>query len=379
MDTQRYPTVAQKDLTSPREKKPIQTADLFPTLIRWIRLHGFDIVTIICVAAITLGIHSAPPAPNRSFPVFGPNGAIVYPEFSLPRKKQIIPIWASAMIAILVPLMFFGIFQIRRRSLTDLLTSFLGIVKSVLTAALLQVFIKCLIGGLRPHFYDACKPEVPTAGEGTGTGFAHLMYDQSICTGENKEHIKDAVKSMPSGHSAAAWGGLLFLSLYFNAQLKLMSGHNPAYWKMILVFAPLLGATLMSLALILDNHHHWEDVVVGSAIGCATALVSFRQTFAAIWDHRFNHILLPRATSVFHPQPYIPVEGRGESYTYKPMAPALARDLPFTREGGWGEEVGGPHFAGAPGDASALATTRRGVKPLEGAGQRHGNGGPYPT
>jgi diacylglycerol diphosphate phosphatase / phosphatidate phosphatase len=92
-------------------------------------------------------------------------------------------------------------------------------------------------------------------------------------------------------------------------------------------------------------------------------LVSFRQTFAAIWDYRFNHILLPRATSVFHRQPYIPVEGQGESYTYQPMAPVLPRDLPFTREGGWGEEVGGPQFAGAPGDATALAGVRKGVQP----------------
>lgn len=60
MDTQRYPPAAHKsEFASPREKEPIQTADFFPTLLRWLRLHGFDIITIICVAAITLGIHIA--------------------------------------------------------------------------------------------------------------------------------------------------------------------------------------------------------------------------------------------------------------------------------------------------------------------------------
>ena len=28
--------------------------------------------------------------------------------------------------------------------------------------------------------------------------------------------------------------------------------------------------------------------------------MAFRKTFAAIWDFRFNHILLPRSTSLFH-------------------------------------------------------------------------------
>jgi len=30
------------------------------------------------------------------------------------------------------------------------------------------------------------------------------------------------------------------------------------------------------------------------------AFIAYRKTFAAIWDFRFNHILLPRSTSLFH-------------------------------------------------------------------------------
>lgn len=86
----------------------------------------------------------------------------------------------------------------------------------------------------------------------SGTGFASLMYDRSICTGD-KNQIDDSLESMPSGHSTAAWAGLLFLALYLNAQLKVMSAHNPAFWKLILFFAPLLGATLISGALTIDE------------------------------------------------------------------------------------------------------------------------------
>ena len=152
----------------------------------------------------------------------------------------------------------------------DWLTTIMGLLKSkclqkfryavahrprtsgLITAAVFQVFIKWLIGGLRPHFYAVCQPNIQPGSAPSGVGFANLMYDRSVCTGDRKE-INDSLESMPSGHSTAAWAGLLYLSLYFNAQLKVMSAHNPAYWKMIFFFAPLLGATLISGALTIDE------------------------------------------------------------------------------------------------------------------------------
>ena len=89
------------------------------------------------------------------------------------------------------------------------------------------------------------------------SGIADFMYNRSVCTG-NKKDINDSLESFPSGHSTAAFAGLTYLALYFNAQLKVMSAHNPAYWKMVLFFAPILGATLIAGALTIDKcetHH----------------------------------------------------------------------------------------------------------------------------
>ncbi|KAF8162957.1 phosphatidic acid phosphatase type 2/haloperoxidase [Crassisporium funariophilum] len=320
----------------------------------WLRLHGFDILTMAVMGAIGLGVYFAPPAPSRSFPVYFENGQVVYPQFAYPLRKEIIPIWAAALIAFIVPFFFFTLFQARRRSLDDWLSTNLGLLKSLITAAVFQVFIKWLIGGLRPHFYAVCQPRVQQGSAPSGVGFANLMYDRSICTG-NQKQINDALESMPSGHSTAAWAGLFFLALYFNAQLKVMSAHNPAYWKMILLFAPVLGACLISGALTIDEFHNWYDVVAGAIIGICTALVAFRQTFASVFDFRFNHLLLPRATSVFHRTPFLPHPGRGPYYTYQPMQEFLSHDLPFTREGGWGHG-GGEQLVGAPGDATVLSS-----------------------
>ncbi|KAJ3573199.1 hypothetical protein NP233_g2589 [Leucocoprinus birnbaumii] len=308
-------------------------------LVTWLRLHGVDLITMLFMGMIGLGVYFASPAPNRSFPVYFQNGEVVFPQFAYPLRKAIIPIWAAALIAFIVPFFFFCLFQIRRRSLNDFLTTTMGLLKSLITAAVFQVFVKWLIGGLRPHFLAVCQPNVSQGSTASGNGFASIMYDRSVCTGD-KNLIDDSLESMPSGHSTAAWAGLLFLSLYFNAQLKVISAHNPAYWKMILFFAPILGASLISGSLTIDEFHNWYDVLAGAFIGSACALVAFRQTFASTFDFRFNHLLLPRSTSLFHRRPFMSASGAGGPYyDYQLNRPELAsNELPFTREGGWGYE-----------------------------------------
>ena len=46
------------------------------------------------------------PAPTRSFPLYFQDENVVYPEFAYPLRKEIIPIWAAALIAFIVPFFF---------------------------------------------------------------------------------------------------------------------------------------------------------------------------------------------------------------------------------------------------------------------------------
>jgi diacylglycerol diphosphate phosphatase / phosphatidate phosphatase len=115
-----------------------------------------------------------------------------------------------------------------------------------------------------------CKPNVQNMNP-PGTGFQSIMYTRDVCTGDEKE-INDSLESFPSGHSTAAFAGFVYLSLYLSrhysvifiliilkfsrrpdAQLKVMSDHRPAYWKYVLIFAPLLGATLIAGSLTIDQ------------------------------------------------------------------------------------------------------------------------------
>jgi diacylglycerol diphosphate phosphatase / phosphatidate phosphatase len=92
--------------------------------------------------------------------------------------------------------------------------------------------------------------------------------------------------------------------------------------------------------------------------------VAFRQTFAAVFDFRFNHLLLPRTTSPLQRQP-LASDSAGStrdappSFSYAPVMEVTSTSLPFTREGGWGW-LGYDACLGAPGDATALSNRRAG-------------------
>jgi len=90
-----------------------------PTFGQWLKGTWLDIVTMICMGAIGLGVYMAKPAPSRSFPITFQDGEIVYTDFAYPLRKEIVPIFAAALLASLVPIFIFLVMQIRIRSFWD--------------------------------------------------------------------------------------------------------------------------------------------------------------------------------------------------------------------------------------------------------------------
>lgn len=290
----------------------------------------------------------AHPAPSRSFAVTFSDGEVVYPQFAYPMRKEIIPIWLAAFLATVIPIVVILGMQVRVRSFWDVNNGIVGLLYSVITAAVFQVFIKWLIGGLRPHFLAVCKPDVSLA-SGTTTGynsqgFKQLYYTQEICTGDRDE-IDDSLESMPSGHTTAAFAGFVFLYLYLNGKLKVFANYHPSMWKLIALYAPILGACLIGGALTIDEFHNWYDILAGAIIGSVMAFSSYRMCYAAIWDWRWNHIPLSRVSPI--------------AFTGSELAGAT-----FTRRAGWGhgnEKLAGEGTAavgGTGGDAGVVHPRR---------------------
>lgn len=114
------------------------------------------------------------------------------------------------------------------------------------------------------------------------------MFDRSICTGDKSE-INDALESMPSGHTTAAFAGFVYLYCYLNGKLKVFSNYHPAMWKLIVLYAPILGACLIGGALTIDEFHNWYDILAGAVIGSIMAFSSYRMTYASVWDFRCKY------------------------------------------------------------------------------------------
>jgi len=114
---------------------------------------------------------------------------------------------------------------------------------------------------------------------------------------------------------------------------------------------------LLVIYLFILSVHNWYDVLAGAVIGTMTAFVAFRQTFASIWDFRFNHLRLPRTSSLFLRHGVganmSGTPGAGDFFNYYPQHEVRSSTLPFTREGGWGRGTG-EATVGAPGDATVL-------------------------
>ncbi|TPX57341.1 hypothetical protein PhCBS80983_g03913 [Powellomyces hirtus] len=314
---------------APRREPPF-------TMQSYIRAYWMDYLVMAAMGALGLGIYMLRPAPNRLFPIYFRDGEVVYPEFAYPLRKNIIPIWLAAFLAFTIPFVFFMLAQIRVRSFVDANAATMGVIMSLVTAAVFQVFLKWLIGGLRPHFYAVCKPVIDPSLANAGQGFSGIMVDRSVCTGDDKE-INDALESFPSGHSTASWAGLLFLAYYLNGKLKVFANYRPQFWKLVLFFAPILGATLISASLTIDEYHHYYDVIGGSIIGSVVATATYRFQYASLFDYRFNHIPLPRITQT------------GFRYALGQGSDMEAEVHPATRKAGWGNPD--DNVAGAPGDA----------------------------
>lgn len=303
------------------------------TVLIYIRTFWMDYLLLVILGVVGIVANILRPVPDRLFPVYFRNGEVVNPEFAYPLVKNIIPTWLSGLLAFVVPFTFFMLMQIRVRSFNDVNTATMGLLYSIVSGAVFQVLIKWLIGGLRPHFLAVCKPNLVAANANSGKGFDGILFDRTICTGDEKE-INYALQSMPSGHSTAAFASLLYLSLYLNGKLKIFSNYRPQYWKVALFYAPLLGAVLLSASLTIDHFHHWYDVLAGSVIGIAFAFGSYRAQYASVWDYRFNHIPLPRVNAE-----------HGFDYHLAHVDASLSG----SRKGGWKDG----HVHGAPFDATA--------------------------
>ncbi|RYO80631.1 hypothetical protein DL766_009118 [Monosporascus sp. MC13-8B] len=213
-----------------------------PSFGEWLRLAAPDLLSLLVLGALAIAIATRPPARTHLFPVIP--GHVPDLQYAYLYRDRIIPNWATGLIAVGVPAAVILLLQIRIRSFWDAHGALLGLATALLCASTSQVTLKWICGGLRPHFYDRCRPG-PSAlspQQQAGTGYGSVMHTTAACT--RRAGLEgDAVASFPSGHAAALWVAMGFLALYLNAKLKALGGARQApAWKLAALLAPPLAA-----------------------------------------------------------------------------------------------------------------------------------------
>lgn len=132
---------------------------------------------------------------------------------------------------------------------------------------------KYTIGRLRPHFIAVCQPQLSDGSFCSDPANLHRYVENYECTGEGYlvSDVRQARLSFPSGHSSTAFYSLLYVALYLQRKLTWRSSKLARHF---LQFVLIMLAWYTALSRVMDNWHHWSDVLAGSLIGVVGALIT---------------------------------------------------------------------------------------------------------
>lgn len=123
---------------------------------------------------------------------------------------------------------------------------------------------KYMIGRLRPHFLDVCRPNYDL-----NQCLAYEYITNYTCTGK-PARVQDARESFPSGHSSFSFYTMMFTILYMQARMNFLLLDTQLLRPLIQILLFCM-AFACGLSRISDYKHHWSDVLAGGILGCLVA------------------------------------------------------------------------------------------------------------
>ncbi|XP_034104033.1 putative phosphatidate phosphatase [Drosophila albomicans] len=149
---------------------------------------------------------------------------------------------------------------------------------------------KYTIGRLRPHFIAVCQPQLSDGSLCTDPINLHRYVENYECAGEGYTiaDVRQTRLSFPSGHSSLSFYALLYVALYLQRKLTWSSSKLARHF---LQFTLIMLAWYTALSRVMDSWHHWSDVLAGSLIGVAGALITAHY-IAHFFKPQFHDVVL---------------------------------------------------------------------------------------
>ncbi|KAH8380678.1 hypothetical protein KR009_012372 [Drosophila setifemur] len=132
---------------------------------------------------------------------------------------------------------------------------------------------KYTIGRLRPHFLAVCQPQLTDGSLCSDPANLHRYVENYECAGEgfSIEDVRQARLSFPSGHSSMVFYAMIYLALYLQRKI---TWRGSRLGRHFVQFMLITLAWYTALSRVMDHWHHWSDVLTGSLLGVAGALIT---------------------------------------------------------------------------------------------------------
>jgi diacylglycerol diphosphate phosphatase/phosphatidate phosphatase len=194
------------------------------SFVTYCRIAWIDYLCIAVIAGLTLGVYFTPMYlfNHRVIPILPSITPSTMTEppwmlaFYLPREitypwmSEPLPTWGCALVVVFVPLLVIAIFQLKTRGFWDFHARVVGVLKAVVSAyvcnfscafrinisttntdkpgirrSFVCAILKHFVGGFRPYYIEACKPNWTSIVRDLHKGI--YRFNATACTGNRRD------------------------------------------------------------------------------------------------------------------------------------------------------------------------------------------------
>lgn len=212
--------------------------------VRLVISYVLDWVVIVLIAGAGVGINYGVTPHHRSFSLL--DLSISYPHVTEQvsiAEDAVYGLIAPAVIIAIIALVFVpGLGAMRhihsrqeviKTKLWELEKGLAGLALSCAASFFITQGTKNLFGKPRPNMLARCNPDLDRVNDFRVGGYGQslspewVMVDYRICQNTDTSEVNDIFRSFPSGHASFAWGGLMYLTLFFMSKFHVHFPHLP--------------------------------------------------------------------------------------------------------------------------------------------------------